>query len=303
MSSNIVRKLATVAVSFISNSIVVNVFLTLAWLFTPIDGWGPVLKLKALLRFLHIAPSPDNAIMVLTAFLLFVPILVYRLELVQRAVLWLMGARPAEGQDKILLDAAFSLVCEKTGMAVNDYKLYVVDNGLLNAFAFGRNHIAVTRPLLQMLSKERLAGVLAHEVGHHVHGDTQMMTLTYCMQNVGLLALNILNGVIGVCGWVEKIPYVGFAAAILSWMLLLILVVMRFLVNLPANLIMLFFSRQDEYAADRYACKHGLGRELHDGLEQISEGEQNLKFPDNLLSTHPDTGNRLKHIDEYLDKK
>jgi STE24 endopeptidase len=303
MTSDFIRKVAMVIVSFISNAIVVNMFLTLAWLFTPIDGWDPVLKLKVLLRFLHIAPNPDNVIMVFTALLLLVPIFVYRLELVQRAVLWLMGARPAEGQEKYWLESAFSMVCEKNGMAVSDYKLYVVNNGLLNAFAFGRNHIAVTRPLLQALSKERLAGVLAHEVGHLVHGDTQMMTLTYCMQNVGLLALNILNGVIGVCGWVAKIPYVGFAAAILSWMLFLIVVVMRFLVNLPANLVMLFFSRQDEYAADRYACELGLGSELHDGLEQISEGEQNMKFPNNLLSTHPDTENRLKRIDEYLDQK
>ncbi len=75
MAYDTIRKVATVVVSFISNAIVVNMFLTLAWLFTPIDGWGPVLKLKALLRFLHIAPNPDNVMLVLTALMLIVPIL------------------------------------------------------------------------------------------------------------------------------------------------------------------------------------------------------------------------------------
>ena len=303
MTSDTIRKVATVIVSFISNAIVVNMFLTLAWLFTPIDGWGPILKLKALLRFLYITPIPDNVIMVLTMLMLFVPIFVYRLEYVQRAVLWLMGAHPAEGQEKFWIESAFSLVCEKSGTAVGDYKLYVIERNVLNAFAFGRNYIAVSRPLLQTLSKERLAGVLAHEMGHLKHGDTQMLTLTYCMQNVGLLALKILNGVIAVCGWVTKIPYVGFAAAILSWMLFLVVVVMEFLVSLPANLVMLFFSRQDEYAADRYACELGLGNQLHEGLEQISDGEEKMSWSQRLLSTHPDTENRLKRIDDYLDQK
>ena len=132
---------------------------------------------------------------------------------------------------------------------------------------------------------------------------TQMMTLTYCMQNVGLLALNILNGVIAVCGWVARIPYVGFTAAIFSWMLYLIVVVMQFLVNLPANLVMLFFSRQDEYAADRYACELGLGSQLHEGLEQICAGEEKMSWSQRLMSTHPDTENRLKRIDGYLYQK
>lgn len=303
MNSDTVRKVATVIVSFISNAIVVNMFLTLAWLFTPIDGWDPVLKLKALLRFLHIAPNPDNVMLVLTVLMLLVPILVYRLEYVQRAVLWLMGARPAEGQEKYWIESAFSLVCEKSGNAVGDYKLYVLDKNVLNAFAFGRNYIAVSRLLLQTLGKEQLAGVLAHEMGHLKHGDTQMLTLTYCMQNVGLLTLNVLNGVIAICSWVRGIPCVGIMAFILGGMIKLILVVMELLVSLPANLVMLFFSRQDEYAADRYACELGMGSQLRDGLKLICAGEEKMSWFQRLMSTHPDTGNRLKRIDDCLDRQ
>ena len=297
-----IRKIAAVAVTFISNFIVVKLFWTFA-LFTPIEGCGTVSYLKSLLLYLHIAPVADNVAIVLSVVSLLVPCLVYRTDLVQHVTLWLMGARRAQGEDRQRIEDAFSQVCERNGSSLGDYNLYVAETEEENAWAFGANHVAVTRPLLNVLSQEELAGVLAHEAGHLAHGDTGMLTLTACMQNVGHLADTILCGVTNVCVWVAKIPIVGLAAAVLSWFITLTLILLRLLVNLPSNLIILYLSRQDEYAADDYACELGLGRELYNGLSRFCCGDQKMSFWQRIQSTHPDIANRLARIHDFVERQ
>lgn len=60
-------------------------------------------------------------------------------------------------------------------------KLYLILDEAPNAFATGRNpahsSVAVTEGLLRMLTKNELAGVIAHELGHIKHRDTLIMTI------------------------------------------------------------------------------------------------------------------------------
>src|SRR6266699_3290946 len=61
-------------------------------------------------------------------------------------------------------------------------RVYLMDNPQPNAFATGRNPehaaVAVTTGLLQMLSREEIAGVIAHELAHVRNRDTLTMTIT-----------------------------------------------------------------------------------------------------------------------------
>ncbi|OZB04034.1 MAG: protease HtpX, partial [Rhizobiales bacterium 39-66-18] len=61
-------------------------------------------------------------------------------------------------------------------------KVYIMDNPQPNAFATGRNPqnaaVAATTGLLQMLTREEVAGVMAHELAHVKHHDTLTMTIT-----------------------------------------------------------------------------------------------------------------------------
>lgn len=60
-------------------------------------------------------------------------------------------------------------------------KVYVIPEDAPNAFATGRSPqhaaVAVTDGLMRRLSRDELAGVLAHELGHIQHRDTLIMTV------------------------------------------------------------------------------------------------------------------------------
>src|SRR3989344_6018393 len=60
-------------------------------------------------------------------------------------------------------------------------KLYLVADGTPNAFAFGRtpkdSNIAIHTGLLQVLNKQEVEAVLAHEVGHVKHWDVAVITM------------------------------------------------------------------------------------------------------------------------------
>jgi heat shock protein HtpX len=72
-------------------------------------------------------------------------------------------------------------------------KIFISDNPQPNAFATGRSpdHAAlcVTSGLLQRVSNEELAGVIAHELGHVKNRDTLTMTVTAVIAGaIGMLA-------------------------------------------------------------------------------------------------------------------
>jgi len=75
------------------------------------------------------------------------------------------------------------LVAELAGRAgLPMPRVFVMDEAQPNAFATGRNPenaaVAVTTGLMQQLSREELAGVIAHELAHVKNHDTLLMTIT-----------------------------------------------------------------------------------------------------------------------------
>ena len=72
-------------------------------------------------------------------------------------------------------------------------KVYITENPQPNAFATGRSPehaaVCVTSGLLATVSKEELAGVIAHELGHVRNRDTLTMTITAVIAGaIGMLA-------------------------------------------------------------------------------------------------------------------
>jgi hypothetical protein len=97
-----------------------------------------------------------------------------------RMVLSMYGAHEV---DQRTAPDLFNLVAELAGRAgLPMPRVFIMDEEQPNAFATGRNPqnaaVAVTRGLMHSLSREELAGVIAHELAHIKNHDTLLMTIT-----------------------------------------------------------------------------------------------------------------------------
>jgi heat shock protein HtpX len=190
-------------------------------------------------------------------------------------------------------------------------RVFVIDSDQPNAFATGRDPahgaLAVNTGLLQMLTREELAGVLAHELGHIKNRDTLTMTVTATLAGaISSIAQwgmffggNRRENGLGVIGTI--------ALAILA--------------PIAAMIVQMAVSRGREYVADRAGaeiCGNPLW--LATALAKISQGaaaipneraEANPAMAhmfivnplhgtgvDNLFSTHPNVENRIAALEE-----
>ena len=97
-----------------------------------------------------------------------------------RMVLSMYGAHEV---DRDSAPDLVDLVAELAGRAgLPMPRVFMMDEAQPNAFATGRNPenaaVAVTTGLMQSLSREELAGVIAHELAHIKNHDTLLMTIT-----------------------------------------------------------------------------------------------------------------------------
>jgi heat shock protein HtpX len=200
----------------------------------------------------------------------------------------------------------YDMVAELAGRAQLPMpRVYVIHEDQPNAFATGRNPenaaVAVNTGLMAMLTRQELAGVIAHELAHITYRDTLTMTITATLAGAissiaqwGLLfGGNRSNGP-GVIG--------SIALAILA--------------PLAAMLVQMAISRSREYAADRLGAEIcGDPNALAGALAKISHGAQVIpnenaeanpamahmfivnpltgQGMDNLFSTHPNVENRI----------
>ena len=188
-------------------------------------------------------------------------------------------------------------------------KIYIQTTDQPNAFATGRDpdHAAVcaTTGLLRVLSREEIAGVMAHELAHVKNRDTLTMTVTASIAGaIGLLANFGMLFSMG-RGEDRPNPIVMIAGMILAPM--------------AAGLVQMAISRTREYSADAEGARiAGNPQWLASALQKIeraARGELNLyaernpatahmfiinplngQGADNLFSTHPATQNRVRAL-------
>lgn len=165
------------------------------------------------------------------------------------------------------------------------------------------------------LDKRHLLGVLAHELGHLRNRDTIYLTITYAMDRLGQLILNLVILLNGALNILALIPIVNIVIRIIQIVLLVMIAAVEYVLRLPKWITYYFDSRRREYAADAYAVSIGLGRELREGLvalglatEQIGmleTGElydrESTGFFSRLFITHPKMIKRIQRIDEGIE--
>ncbi|MEX1154524.1 zinc metalloprotease HtpX [Parvibaculum sp.] len=186
--------------------------------------------------------------------------------------------------------------------------VYIVDSPQPNAFATGRDPehaaVAATSGLIEMLTPEELAGVMAHELAHIRNRDTLTMTVTATIAG----AISMLANFALFFGGNRNAPggFIGVLA-------------LAILAPMAAGLVQMAISRTREYSADRGGAEiSGNPLWLASALERIegaarrtrnAEAERNpatahmfIVNPlngegrDSLFSTHPATGNRVAEL-------
>src|SRR5215467_9627152 len=227
-----------------------------------------------------------------------------------RMVLSMYGAHEV---DRNSAPDLVNLVAELAGRAnLPVPRVFVMDEAQPNAFATGRNPqnaaVAVTTGLMQSLSREELAGVIAHEVAHIKNHDTLLMTITATIAGaISMLAQFGMffggnrgnNGGPGIIGSI----------------------LMMILAPLGAMLVQMAISRTREYAADNLGARiAGQPMWLASALVKIEnaahqvpnwDAERNpatahmfIVNPlsghgvDNLFATHPTTENRIAALQQ-----
>ena len=139
-------------------------------------------------------------------------------------------------------------------------KVYITENPQPNAFATGRSpehgSVCVTSGLLATVSKEELAGVIAHELGHVKNRDTLTMTIAAVIAGaVGMLA----NFAFFMGGRRNPLGLVG-------------VLLVTLLAPIAAMLVQAAISRSREFEADKAGAElTGRPLWLADALAQIDQ--------------------------------
>ena len=222
-----------------------------------------------------------------------------------RLVLSLHGAHPVDERSAPELVALVRELAQSAELPMP--QVYVMENAQPNAFANGRNPqhaaVAVSTGLLEMLNRDEIAGVLAHELAHISNRDTLTMTITATIAGaISMLAqFGLFFG--GGSRGNNGAGMIGTLAMVI-------------LAPLAAMIVQMAISRTREYAADELGARiSGRPDALASALAKISSAAHAIENAtaerapatahlfiinplsghrmDNLFSTHPATENRI----------
>jgi len=190
-------------------------------------------------------------------------------------------------------------------------KVWIVPSPAPNAFATGRNPehaaVAVTEGLLQIMNRDQLEGVLAHELGHITNRDTLISAVAATLAGVIMMLANIARWTAFFGGGRDDEDRGGGVVGLL---------VMAILAPIAALLIQMAISRTREFVADATAAhltKKPLA--LASALERLQMAAERIPLDANpatshlfivnplsgrsllrLFSTHPSVEERVKRL-------
>lgn len=156
----------------------------------------------------------------------------------------------SEGEAERWLVATVTDLAQRANIKTPEVAIYP---GAPNAFATGafKNSalVAVSTEIMGQMSKEELRAVLGHEISHVANGDMVTLTLVQGVLNAFVIVISrVLASVIANNGKGESRRNNG-------GLYYLLVIVLQMALGVLASLIVMWFSRKREYAADAGSAK------------------------------------------------
>jgi heat shock protein HtpX len=228
-----------------------------------------------------------------------------------KVVLKMYRARPVTEYEAPELHSIVRTLVQKAGLPMP--KVYIIPDETPNAFATGRNPehavVAVTQGIMRILTREELAGVIAHELSHIKHRD--MLTGTLVATIAGAISM---------------------LAQMAQWSMILggrrddndggspfVALIMMIVAPIAAMLVQMAISRTREFDADKGGAQiAGSPMGLASALLKLEKGSQLVPMTDarpatahmfivnpltggglmKLFSTHPPISERVARLNE-----
>ncbi len=194
-------------------------------------------------------------------------------------------------------------------------RVYIIESETPNAFATGRNPangaVAVTTGIARLLTRDELAGVIAHELAHIKHRDTLVSSIAATIAGaITMLADMAMWGMMfaGLTGQSDEDDGGGIAEMVGG-------ILMMILAPIAAVIIQMAISRSREYLADAGGARIlGDPLPLASALEKLEWAAGRLPMETSpatshlyivnplvgglagLFRTHPDTSERIARL-------
>jgi heat shock protein HtpX len=196
-----------------------------------------------------------------------------------KIVLKMYKAREVGEAEVPVLHRIVRRLSQKAGMPMP--KVYIIPDMSPNAFATGRNPhhaaVAATEGIMQLLTEEELAGVMAHELAHVRHRDIL----------IGTVAATVAGAI-------------SYLAQMAQWAMIfggrhdddeggnpIAAIVMMIVLPIAAMLIQMAISRSREYAADEGGARlHGNSLALANALRKLHKGTQMIPMHATPATSH-----------------
>jgi len=228
-----------------------------------------------------------------------------------KIVLRMYRAQPVSDAQAPELHAIVRNLVQKAGMPMP--KVYIIPSEAPNAFATGRNQehavVAVTDGIMRILSRDELAGVIAHELAHIRHRDMLTGTIVATIAGAISMLAQMAQWAMIFGGGRRDNDDDGSPIAAL---------VMMIVAPIAAMLVQMAISRTREFEADKGGARLvGSPYGLANALLKLDQGSKAVPMDANpatahmfivnplsgkglikLFSTHPPIEERVKKLKE-----
>ena len=189
---SILRSIIAILFSFISNSILVSLFLTFLVTIVDVHQWKWV---QTILQWLKWPVTQNNAFALFFCVFLVLPFLLSPSRLMAWILAKTNGWRKAGAEEKDYIQSHIDNVLSRGGLKKKKYHLYIVEEPDINAAAFGVNNILVTRGTIIAAEQNPglMEGFLAHEMGHITYGHSFVLSFIIVMESCGRASSYVLE--------------------------------------------------------------------------------------------------------------